>query len=705
VKYCLTLSFLISFILGDAQVWQHLTNPSAAEIRKNFRLPPLQYAQTMDFGLGDNLVKDRIAKDIDSVFKQGIRVISIEGNYNSPYPYLSAGYMEGVQMVVSELKKHGMHLWIIDEGKYPSGFAGGLISQKAPEYRMQGIVVAARIRLKDGEAIHDRQLAPEILSAVAENMLTHECKILDIGSGKLDWPATAGEWTITLVDHRFKTSVTRAANNPTHGKDTVNSLIDYLNPAATRKFMEFTHEQYKKYVGDEFGKTILGFRGDEPEYNFTPWTPRLLEVFKEKKGYDIKPYLAAFFSQHITDEQMAAKADFWDVWSDMFRDNFFKVQADWCEANKMEYMVHVNHEEKLMDLARSEGDYFKTMRYVQVPGVDAIWHQIWYDNVADFPKLASSAAHMYGRPRSLSESFAAYTPAPTVDDARWVVNEQMVRGINLFEWMHWGSKYIQDQSFPALSAYVNRATWLLANGRPTAKVAVYCPTESMWFGYKPADSSLRKISRQLLEHQIDFDYIDRQGITSVFTLTRGGFTNASGQLYTTILIPAVQVLYEDVVILLKDFTRQGGKVMFMGALPTMLAKTNFLKWKEMPSAQWASKENFETVGDAFFQSLPHDVLLNKPNTQIKYVHRALQDAELYFFFNESDQQVALMPTVEGWGKASFWDADTGMESAATGTTTSNGGRMVVPMSMPPFGTKFLLIEKNQEVTTVSNKDE
>ena len=73
--------------------------------------------------------------------------ISIEANYGSPEPYLSPGYMELVKLVVQELKKHGMHLWIIDEGKYPSGFAGGLISQKAPEYRMQGIVVANKRHL------------------------------------------------------------------------------------------------------------------------------------------------------------------------------------------------------------------------------------------------------------------------------------------------------------------------------------------------------------------------------------------------------------------------------------------------------------------------------------------------------------------------------------------------------------------------------
>lgn len=674
-----------------AQNWQHLTDPTYAEMLSGFVSPPLPYAETMDYGLGKNLVQETIARDLDSIYHQGIRAISIEGNYDSPEPYLSPGYMEKVRMVVAELKKRGMHMWIIDEGKYPSGFAGGLISKNAPEYRMQGIVVAARLRLKDNEKITGEKLSPNVISAVAFNEASYENKIIDVSSGTLIWPGMTGNWTIILAEHRFKTSVTRAASNPTHGKDTVNSLIDYLDAAATRKFIEFTHEQYKKYVGTEFGKTILGFRGDEPEYNFTPWSPRLLKIFEERKGYNVQPYLAAFFLPQMTELQRLARADFWDVWSDLFRDNFFKVIADWCSQNNLEYMVHINHEDKLMDLARSEGDFFKTMRFVQIPGVDAIWHQIWYDNVADFPKLASSASHMYGRPRALSESFAAYTPTPSVIDARWVVNEQLVRGINLFEWMHWGSPYIRDTSFPALSAYTNRASWLLSNGRPAASVAVYFPTESMWLGNKMSDSSLLMISRLLLEHQVDFDYIDRQGITSVFTLENGGFLNASGQKYSTILIPFVDVLTGDVVNKLKEFASRGGQVFFLEGPPSRLAASTFLKAEKMPSFPWAQKENMGSLGESFFANLPHDVIINKSVPGLKYLHRKWKGADLYFFFNEGKETLDVTVTVKENGQATFWNADNAMVMTVAGVVKGKSNTQI-PLLLSGYGTKFLVIE-------------
>ena len=95
-----------------------------------------------------------------------------------------------------------------------------------------------------------------------------------------------------------------------------------------------------------------------------------------------------------------------------------------------------------MALVRSEGDYFRAMQHVPVPGIDAIWNQIWPGRVADFSKLASSAAHLYGRPRAFSESFAAYRIRPTVEQAKWVIDQQFVRGINMLEVMFYPSSAV-----------------------------------------------------------------------------------------------------------------------------------------------------------------------------------------------------------------------------------------------------------------------
>ena len=53
---------------------------------------------------------------------------------------------------------------------------------------------------------------------------------------------------------------------------------------------EIIYGAYEKAVGDEFGKTVLGFRADETDYTgVSPWTPKLLETFQAMKGYDSNP--------------------------------------------------------------------------------------------------------------------------------------------------------------------------------------------------------------------------------------------------------------------------------------------------------------------------------------------------------------------------------------------------------------------------------
>jgi hypothetical protein len=186
-------------------------------------------------------------------------------------------------------------------------------------------------------------------------------------------------WEVTFVRHVFRSSPTRFVNREdgTNAKDSRYSLIDYLNPEATRIYLKIIFETYEKLVGDEFGKTILGFRGDEPDYTgFMPWSPRLPETFLKEKGYDLMPYIAQFFSNELTTEEQRVKADYFDVWSAMFRDNFFKLLQDWCRERNMEYMTHLNHEEVMIDLSRNEdlirneGSFFRALRYAGVPGID-----------------------------------------------------------------------------------------------------------------------------------------------------------------------------------------------------------------------------------------------------------------------------------------------------------------------------------------------
>src|SRR5262249_10433698 len=120
----------------------------------------------------------------------------------------------------------------------------------------------------------------------------------------------------------------------------------------------------------------------------------------------------------MTEEQRRAKADYFDVWSELFAKYFFDQQADWCAANGVWATTHLNNDHNMPALVRTTGDFDRAMRTYKHPGHDVIWSQIYPNKAyADFPKFASSASHLFGQPRTLSESFAAFYDTVTLEAA------------------------------------------------------------------------------------------------------------------------------------------------------------------------------------------------------------------------------------------------------------------------------------------------
>jgi hypothetical protein len=584
--------------------------------------------------------------------------------------------------------------------------------------------------------VHRADLPPDIVSAAAVDESGYAIA-LPLNANMLDWKAPAGNWTVLLVDHEFRTSPTRSDTNPKRVKDTEQSLEDYMDPAATRQYLAFTHEQYKRYVGDEFGKTIMGFRGDEPDYSIAglPWTPKFFARFKEIKGYDVQPYVALFAETpsrrdagvaiHLTPEQVRIKGDYYDVFSQMFAAGFFEPQGEWCAANHLEYQVHLNHEEMEMELTHSEGSFFRDMRWVEVPGIDAIWHQIWKDTISDYPRLASSVAHVDGKPRAFTESFAAYRPAPDVEMARYIINEQLVRGVNLVEMMYFPAtaagprpapSYMGQPGFSDLTAYVRRMSYLMAMGRPDATVALYLPSMSMWLGNDKSDEQFVSAERLLSEHQIDFDIVDENALASGLTALPGALETRSGNRYRTVILPAPLVLPAAVMMRLKAFARGGGKVVFLGGTPEWIAgrtirdaraatATEF-SWASVVDAQLPPTPTPPAQPPATLpapQMVPAEVLaalrsavtaptvaVDIPDSALRVMKRKWKDADVYLFFNEGAKASQHAVTLMTKGRVvEAWDAQTGTVTPLE--ATRSGEHAVIQLDLEPYATRVIVV--------------
>ncbi|MGD1068867.1 MAG: glycosyl hydrolase [Bryobacteraceae bacterium] len=721
------LTFFLFALAAVAQrPWQQITAPSLREVAANFKTPPHEYGAIQPFASWNGAdARERMVADLDRLAANGIFIVNMSPGRGGTKYYLSPEHMSLVKFAVEQASKRGMKLWFQDESDYPSGFAGGRISEEYPQLTMQGIDADIRINVMPGQTLK-MPTPPDTLGALAVFAQTGAVVTVPIDSGGINWRAPAPPngaggyprpWELMLVRHIFRSSPTRnfSREDGTRAKDSQYSLIDYLNPDATRAFLKVTHETYKQTVGDAFGKTVLGFFGDEPDYTaFIPWTPKLLDLFRAQKGYDLQPYLPLFFAPKMTPEAWRAKADYYDVWSGIFRESFFGVQAAWCAENNVEYLVHLNHEEQGSrlelpeDLWRNEGDFFRDMRHVEVPGIDNLTQLIpslvhtpdgaWNVN-NNFPKLASSAAHLFGRPKVWTEGAGGLGI-----DGKYQLDFQLVRGVNALQIslpiMQRGgapgaaplaAAPVPPQA-PLLAWYTDRAGYLMAIGRPAAQVGLYHPVNSLWMGYEEADRSMTKLGWQLFERQIDWDYFDEQSLSSVATIEGGGFKNLSGQVYKAIVVPSTLVITRAGLERFQAFVKAGGELIFVGKTPTLIVDKTFLNAKDVPDLSFATL--IEPAGDItarVIAALPKpDVKLDSAVPRLTYTHRSWRDAEMYFFFNESTETVSRMATVAGHGQAQVWDLATGEIHPMSGAVVE-ADSVRVPLVLGAYEAKVIVV--------------
>jgi hypothetical protein len=720
--------------------WQRLQMPTAAQVSATWRNPPPEYGPEPYFDMSGSVDQTEVQRDLDAMKALGFRAVTPQAGVNMPFEYLSPEYFKFFQMLVAEAKKRDMRVWIVDDIGYPSGFAGGKFSRLKPDLRMQTLVMSERIAVQAGSTLR-HPVTPDTVAvtAIGDDQSTIAVPVKD---GSINWTAPSGNWQVLFIEHHFDTSPTRSGTNPklateprpntnnVQAKDKSQSLEDYLNPQATRQFLAFTHEQYKKYLGDEFGKTILGFRGDEPDYSVSglPWTQSMFDRFQQIKGYDIRPYLATFLlprGTQITTEEERARADYWDVFSIVFAESFFKVQADWCAANHLEYQVHLNHEEAELELTQSEGDFFRDMRSLQVPGIDTTRHQIWIDTISDFPRLASSASHVYGKPRAFTESFASYKPPADAAMARYVLNEQFVRGVNLAELMYFPSSNVGgrpstelmvDPGLPALMRYIGRLSYLMSMGRPTATVALYLPSSSLWLNDRAADTQFVSTERLLSEHQIDFDIISEDALAKDLVLGKGAFQTMSGNRYRTVILPSVSLLSQAALERLRSFAVGGGHVLFLGRTPSLIAGKTILNartpqpgefsWatvvpgvlsptptpSDNPPAQPPAPQSVpDSMLQAILSAIPvRAVTLDRPDTAWRIMKRRWKDADVVLFFNEG--AAASTHTVSLTGqekKMEVWDPQTGTITPLAAQKSTDGVK--VSIALQGYETRVLVM--------------
>jgi hypothetical protein len=196
-----------------------------------------------------------------------------------------------------------------------------------------------------------------------------------------------------------------------------------------------------------------------------------------------------------------------------------------------------------------------------------------------------------------------------------------------------------------------------------------------------------------MENQRDFDYIDEQALASVLSFENGTLINDSRQAYSTIVVPSISVISKSTLQKLKKFADAGGKVIFMNKQPDLVTEKTFYKAGKSENITWALTETSGKITLALLNYLPPaDLKLSKFCADIKYIHRNLKDAELYFIFNEGKEKQSVEVTLTGKGTPEIWDAMTGEVSKIEKFKKSEG-KVILPLDFDPNETKFIVLSK------------
>lgn len=446
--------------------------------------------------------------------------------------YLTDGYLETFAKVVRRAGELGMHAYLYDEGGWPSGGACGLVAASDPEGRFAQREIALA---EDGHPIV--QTRP-----------------------------------YSTTSAPFPSIVERGT---------------------TERFIDLTHEAYARRLGGDIGTTVRIAFTDEPDMpsdapgHALAWTADFADEFQHRKGYDIMPHVPALIAdKERTDDSLSQlRVDFMDVKADLFIERFLLPVRDWCHRHEMLSGGHLNNEDiPETEALRGHGSLLRSLRAMDVPGVDVIWRQLFPATVSSpattnpFPRYAASAMHQNGGRFALSETFAIFGDSVSPAQMKWVVDFEMVRGINLFvlaycaqsnarHWMtlfepHFGPDSPIWDFMPHFFGYVERTSRFLSQGRPGAEVVVLMNSRAFWAGKSSCDAAAEAhyaVARELDAMNCDYDFAEDRDLAAAEEQADGTL-RVGAMTYRAVVLPSEAFMLPEAKATLARFEAAGGIV-------------------------------------------------------------------------------------------------------------------------------------------------
>ncbi|MCR5040603.1 MAG: hypothetical protein K6C36_00735 [Clostridia bacterium] len=569
-----------------------------------FRNPTAEYRGTPFWAWNSLLTADELKRQIDVFRQMGLGGFHMHVRTGLENEYLSDEYMDLVRTCVEKAKEEGMLAWLYDEDRWPSGAAGGIVTKderfRARYLLFTNVFDAAAYTPNASGAVGGRSGKGTLL-ACYDVTLDADGYLLGYRRIDADEEAKGQKWFALLEVSQPSSWY----NNQTYA--------DTLNPDAIRRFVSVTHERYRQVVGSEFDKVVPAIFTDEPQFTrkqrlgksipdgkaevCIPWTDAVPEKYRAVYGEDPLDSLPELFWEK-RDGVSVARYRYHDFITELFASSFSDVIGAWCEKNNISLTGHMMEEPSLHSQTAAIGEAMRSYRGFGLPGIDLLCNSHEFTTA----KQCQSAARQLGREGQLSELYGVTGWDCDFRTYKHQGDWQAALGISVrvphLSW--YAMKGAAKRDYPASISYQSpwwkeysavedhfaRVNTAVTRGVPVCRIGVVHPVESYWLHWGPLDktngvcedldSRFRSLTDDLLTNGIDFDFIS-EGLTQS---VGAGVTEADdsgrpcltvGRMsYPVVIVPACETLRSATLDLLERFRDAGGRLIFLGAAPTLV---------------------------------------------------------------------------------------------------------------------------------------
>ena len=699
------------FVLSPAfsQQLPSMTNPSVTEVRQQFLTPPSDSRIMMRWWwFGAAVTKPELAREIKAMKAAGIGGFEILPVYPMALddaasgiqnlPFLSSGFLDALHFAASEGRAEGMRVDLTLTSGWPYGGAYLPVSLAAGMLRVVRVPISGgadsipipamsagekllAVFQADGDGTDFRKYQPRPLPLEIENGR------LEIGHGP-----HKQETALFFLSSRTGQMVKRPAVGAT------GFVLDPYDRAAI--------EDHLRTVGDPllaaFGKhPPYAVFSDSLEVYGANWTPDFLQQFRQKRGYDLTPYLPALV-ENMGSITRAVRHDWGQTLTELAEENYLTPIRTWAAQHGTRFRSQnygtppvILSSNSLVDLAEGESYHWREFSETR-----------W----------ASSANHLYGRPVTSAETWTwLHSPAfrGTPLDLKVEADLDFLNGINQLighgwpysppsavdpGWSFYAAGAWDDHNpwwfvMPQVTRYLQRVSYVLRQGSQVNDVAVLLPTDDAWANFTSGNISVSdqmhtllgpNIIPQIIDAGFNFDYIDATAIAKV------------GIPYRVLILPGITRIPLSTYRAIQSYAQHGGIVIATRTLPSvapglMNAKVQTAEIHQLTiklfgasnaSGHFIADES--QLGSILTRAFQPDVVMDPQTHDVGFVHRKLANGDLYFLVNTSNQTRRFSATFRVTARtAQWWDSDSGAVTWAADRNSLN-------ISLQPYESRILV---------------